>query len=254
MKIEYKLTVNPYIYMLYQDVIRRFQATLSIAQLRHVVVLGNKLSNEAIITSTATRNGRTIVTDRIIDLKRYKRGGSFTPLSLKLSLKQEAEAKFEALEKRKEVKITPLVYLGGTITENSIHIDWRFKLAKNLLKKGFYAFNPIEGLDPSKFKKDGLSSGDLIKDQSIVSKDIKALEKSDIVLLYYPDTILRQSIGTWAELGYAYALDKFIITCSPIESITSHPFIKEMSSSVITYISEVEPILDSYPLNDTISP
>jgi nucleoside 2-deoxyribosyltransferase len=95
------------------------------------------------------------------------------------------------------------VYLGGPIGKMTIEEanGWRKSAEKFLNNIGIVARNPLRG----KTEKDRNS----YTISEIVMRDKIDIQKSDIVLVYWPERVI--SNGTAMEIEYAYDLGKIIL-------------------------------------------
>lgn len=128
----------------------------------------------------------------------------------------------------------PTVYLAGTITPNKVHTGWRLQAANMLLDKKIYSISPIRGNNPADWTADGLDGvGTVYADGGFVPRDERDIRRCDAVLLFFMDPLARQSVGTWAEFGMAYALGKPVVVCSGLPEIAQHPFVRRWSAKVV---------------------
>ena len=79
---------------------------------------------------------------------------------------------------------------------------------------------------------DGLTSN--IPSALFCARDLEDVAQSDVMLIYVPQGLDRQSIGTWAEFGWAiWAQIPVIIIVDPDDISTRfHPFVTTWASYV----------------------
>ena len=128
----------------------------------------------------------------------------------------------------------PKVYLAGTITPNPKHLAWRQRAESTLAMHNIDAISPVRGNSPADWTADGLDGVDTVyADGGFVPRDERDIRRCDAVLLFFMDPLARQSVGTWAEFGMAYALGKPVVVCSGLPEIAQHPFVRRWSAKVV---------------------
>lgn len=78
----------------------------------------------------------------------------------------------------------------------------------------------------------------------IVSKDLLDIDMSDIVVAFFLGA-KKASIGTVAEMGYAKAKGKTIVTIMEPENVHNHPFVTELSNAVVGSLGDAIAIVNS---------
>lgn len=102
------------------------------------------------------------------------------------------------------------VYLAGPITGQTFNqaTDWRSKFQWDADRLGWQALSPMRGKD--KFRMPGPLPSTFDEGKAAVLRDLHDIRRSEAVLINL-EGAARVSIGTMAEMGYAHALNKFII-------------------------------------------
>lgn len=142
------------------------------------------------------------------------------------------------------------VYLGGPITGHTYRTaqSWRRdpSFRRELALAGWVALSPLDQHDPP-------SDWDIPLDAffeeqigesvaSVVSGDLRMIRQSQAVMFNFLGYD-RASIGSAAELGYAKALDKPIVSVVRPDDIHYHPFVTELSDFVVSESADVPLIL-----------
>lgn len=112
-----------------------------------------------------------------------------------------------------------LVYLCGTITKDSKHLQWRKEVAAALHSTDVHiirCISPVRGKDSSDWRKDGLDSihSTIYDKGGFVDRDLRDVKRADVIFCNFSEPLDRQSIGTWWELGWADMLGKPIVIVS----------------------------------------
>ena len=143
------------------------------------------------------------------------------------------------------------VYLSGPITGltyNAARFGWRKEMGDALEASGHTPLSPMrhEGhLAEVKGKLAKMYPEHLFSHpKMIVAKDLLDIDASNIVVANFLGA-KKPSIGTISELGYAYAKGKTIITIMEEGCIHDHPFIRELSSSVVGKLDDAIAIVVS---------
>lgn len=130
------------------------------------------------------------------------------------------------------------VYLAGTITADPKTHVWREEVATVLHNLGHTPLSPMRFKNPASFTKDGLKSSE--PPSLFVERDEQDIVNCDVVLFNTLgiETLTRQSIGTWAELGLARAYRKPIIVVADHPMVTGYPFIVKWAAIVVPTLNE----------------
>ena len=135
-----------------------------------------------------------------------------------------------------------LVYLCGTITPDPKHLDWRKDAEEYFRIHGIGVLSPVRGKDPSNWHKDGLEGNDdqVYSHGGFVARDERDILRSDCILLYFSAAAKpgRQSIGTWAEMGYAKSEGIPIVVASDMPEVFGHPFVYRWATRVCPTLDE----------------
>lgn len=152
------------------------------------------------------------------------------------------------------------VYLSGPIlglTYKDARFGWRSKFADLVRREGEIssATTGIQVLSPmrheghlaelkGKIRDDNLPDNLFSRPKMIVAKDLLDIDTSDIVVVNVQGA-KKVSIGTIAELGYAYGKGKTIVTIMDADNIHKHPFVTEMSDVVVERLEDAAAIVKS---------
>ena len=130
------------------------------------------------------------------------------------------------------------IYLCGTITADPATHSWREDAVFFLEGRGHKALNPLRGKDLKSIDTLGFKSN--IDPILFVERDEKDLRSTDVVLAYFLgiETLVRQSIGSWCELGFARALQKPLIVVATHPNVLEHPFILKWATAVVPTLQE----------------
>jgi len=130
------------------------------------------------------------------------------------------------------------VYLAGTITGDSSTHEWREDIAREFIHEHIVALTPLRGKNLSQISRDGLRSD--IDTKLFVKRDEMDIRSCDAVLLYTlgVERLVRQSIGTWNEMGMAHILGKSIIVVADHISVIEHPFTIAHATLVVATLRE----------------
>lgn len=137
------------------------------------------------------------------------------------------------------------VYLGGPITGLTYRQaqQWRTlpELRNRLALDGWEAVSPLDQhaapedvdvpLDAFFEEQVGESVA------SVIAGDLRMIRECGACLFYFTGAE-RASIGSSAELGYAYALGKPIVSVVGVGDIHWHPFVTELSTHVVSRLSD----------------
>ena len=146
------------------------------------------------------------------------------------------------------------IYLAGPITGLTYESanDWRSAWAPRFEEIGHTTASPLRGKEALRGK--GVLSGVFDEGKAAVMRDLYDIRHADIVLANFEDAKI-PSIGTIAEIGYAFAYNRFILTVMsdpeaaematlgtnpprPDHNPHDHIFITEMSSVILPSMSE----------------
>lgn len=102
------------------------------------------------------------------------------------------------------------VYLAGPITglEFDEAKDWRDEFIEKLARRGWNGLSPMR--DKEEFRIKGKLSAFFDEGAAAVDRDLRDIEKSEAVIINFRDAAA-VSLGSSAEMGYAYALGRPII-------------------------------------------
>jgi nucleoside 2-deoxyribosyltransferase len=136
------------------------------------------------------------------------------------------------------------VYLAGTITKDPRTHAWRGVAQEQLALRGHKGLSPLRKKDISSFSADGLKSSN--PPSLFVERDEEDIKKSDMILVYTLgiETLERQSIGTWAELGLARAYRKPIIVVADHPMVKDYPFVVKWAAKVVPTLEEALDLVD----------
>ncbi len=140
------------------------------------------------------------------------------------------------------IDMRPVVYLCGTITPNSVHLDWRKKAEEELAGYCIDVLNPTRGKDPTDWTLDGTDSAEDTPYAcgGFVPRDRRDLRRADAVLLVFrtDSKVARQSVGTWCELGWATAWDIPVVVVTDLPEVAKHPFVWRQAAKVCGTLDE----------------
>jgi nucleoside 2-deoxyribosyltransferase len=134
------------------------------------------------------------------------------------------------------------IYLCGPIA----HTDWQTsargwrEYVHDRLSE-FDVFSPMRGKDFAKgwgTISPGQHKHPLATDQAIVSRDTHDVRTSDLLFANFLDCPPKASIGSSAEYGLAWAWRKPIVTVMEPGNVHDHPFIRAMSTYLVTTLDE----------------
>ncbi len=146
------------------------------------------------------------------------------------------------------------IYFAGPITGLTYEdaADWREAWAPRFEALGHTIASPLRGKESLRGK--GVLSGVFDEGKAAVHRDLWDIDRSDIVLTNLEGAEI-PSVGTIAEIGYAYARGKFILTVMsdpeaaelaslginaprPSHNPHDHIFVTEMSSVILPSMPE----------------
>lgn len=148
------------------------------------------------------------------------------------------------------------VYLSGPITGltyKQARFGWRAEVAEKLKLEGIGVLSPMrhEGHLAELARKtikagmpEPVFNHFFSKPKMIVAKDFLDIDMSDLMLVNFSGS-KKVSQGTIAEMGYAYAKDKPIITVMEPGNIHDSVFVKEMSDAVLDNMDDAIAIISS---------
>lgn len=141
------------------------------------------------------------------------------------------------------------VYLAGTVTPETRHLQWRKVAAEHLDRRVvgdtvITLIDPLRFQDPKNFSANGLSDK-TCPNSLFVSVDINdVLNHADAMLLVYytsddPNGYRRQSIGTWIEFGLAAVVRHIpVVVVTDDPEVAEYPFITRLAAYVTSDIHE----------------
>jgi nucleoside 2-deoxyribosyltransferase len=133
------------------------------------------------------------------------------------------------------------VYLAGPITGETFESAnwWRTAATLPLEEHGWRVLSPLRG--KAKFVPNTgttVLSNDFDGDREAFSRDTFDIDRSDVGIWNF-DGAKRVSIGSVAEIGYAYARAKHIVVCTGDDEIHSeHLFIRNMASIMVPTLDD----------------
>lgn len=125
-----------------------------------------------------------------------------------------------------------IVYLGGSITKDPKHLNWRGTMQEQLMLAGHRALSPMRGKDSTRLGEKGLTSD--IDPMLFCERDRMDVERADVVISAYFAGLPRQSLGTWVEAGWAIWLHRPWIVYTDDPDVRFHPFVKKWAAAVVT--------------------
>ncbi len=134
------------------------------------------------------------------------------------------------------------VYLGGTVTKDATHLNWRTVTARYLREQGIEPVDPIRFQNPTNFSENGLEDS-TTPGSFLVDVDLHDVRTSDVLLIYYqrdkntPYGYMRQSIGTWTEWGVAIERRIPVVVVTDDPEVANHPFIQRHAAIVTEHLS-----------------
>lgn len=140
--------------------------------------------------------------------------------------------------------LRPSVYLAGAITGMSYEatVAWRERVEQEI---AYYAdvYSPMRRKEylSQEQQIDGSPqayNGQILSTpKGIVGRDTFDIRSVDVLLVNLLGA-KRVSIGTVAEIGYAYAHHKPMVVVMEADNIHQHPFIAEMSTYIVATVEE----------------
>lgn len=127
----------------------------------------------------------------------------------------------------------PKVYLGGPMPQPSLGAQWRGDVREEL-KQNYCIVDPLDS--------QSLSEDWDFRSAVMTDQDLHAIRGCDIVIFNFAEIQLGEypSIGSFCELGYAYANEKLIYVVSGGEEwIAFHPFVRRMPAYVFDNIHDL---------------
>jgi len=119
---------------------------------------------------------------------------------------------------------------------------WRRTVEKTFTPDNGFLFRDfvhIRAVDPS--RGDCLREGETWFPQGrCFHRDIQDIAGCDYLLLVWWGDPGRQSIGTWAEMGYAHGLGLpiFVVDISEEQEAALHPFVQKMATEIFDNLQE----------------
>lgn len=139
--------------------------------------------------------------------------------------------------------MTRFVYLAGPITGQTFDeaADWREAFLDQLFSVGLMGLSPMRGLE--KFRVPGPLPSTFDEGKAAMLRDLYDIRRSDAVVVNLLGAE-RVSVGTMCELGYAYALGKFIVVVmNDVNPWHDHLFVHEMASQVVPTLDDALDVL-----------
>ena len=132
------------------------------------------------------------------------------------------------------------IYLAGNIAGLTYEqaTGWRLQAASDLVALGYDVFSPMREKMylAEKFNKVAIPHTD-VSFRDPFQRDMLDVRRSDYVLAYFhPEA--PASIGTLVELGYAYALGKYIIVVDVGGTHVGHPFVRGVANDVVQTLDD----------------
>lgn len=138
------------------------------------------------------------------------------------------------------------IYLAGGITGHSYitATEWR-RHTEACLGSRYNIIDPMrdKGFLEGVLSIDVEQSDPSLTPEKIFARDIEDINRSDLLLVRL-DTA--KSVGTPWEMGYAYALNKPVVTVAPIE-LFQHPFVICPSEGVFSCLDDAINYLITQP-------
>jgi nucleoside 2-deoxyribosyltransferase len=132
------------------------------------------------------------------------------------------------------------VYLGGPILGANKHEanDWRYVVSSQLGDHGIRGVSPLrcEPLigDTYAAVYDDPRFG---TSRAITSKNVFDVKNCDLILCYFPD-VERLSLGTLAEMQWAFAWGKPAIVVTLDDRVRAHPVLRHTAGWLLTDLDE----------------
>jgi nucleoside 2-deoxyribosyltransferase len=124
--------------------------------------------------------------------------------------------------------------------------EWRNRATQMLaIQSGLDGFGLVTTVDPfrgqpkEKVSKDGLKGA--MPGVFLSRRDKWTIDRCDVMLMCVLgiEDLKRQSIGTWAEFGYAGMTGKVpVIVVADHQSVLEHPFVEDLASVVVPTLEE----------------
>ena len=128
------------------------------------------------------------------------------------------------------------VYLSGTITPNSKHNKWRGVFHEQFGLDGHDVYDPMRFKSVADLDAKGYTSK--IPASLFVERDYCDIQKSDVMVVVFWAGLNRQSIGTWAEVGWAIAWRIPFIVLTDDADVINHPFIQKWAAQIVKIPNE----------------
>lgn len=120
------------------------------------------------------------------------------------------------------------VYLSGPIdfrSEESLEscTAWRTFAEDKLSSMGIHSINPMRGgahLKPTQ------TFSDMNDGKALVTRDLRDMERCDVMLVVFPSDVSKRGIGTLMEMMYASLAGKPIILVDPAGQVANHPWVQ----------------------------
>jgi len=123
-----------------------------------------------------------------------------------------------------------IVYLSGTITPNPEHNAWRAAFHEQFALAGYDVYDPMRFKSIADLDAKGYTSK--IPASLFTERDFCDIMKADVMILVYKKGLTRQSIGTWAEFGWAIMVRIPVLVMTDDKDVKNHPFIQKWAALV----------------------
>lgn len=139
------------------------------------------------------------------------------------------------------------IYLGGPITglEFDEAVRWREEFALSLAQRDpeWVCLSPMR--DKEQFRVAGPLPSTFDEGAAAVTQDLRDIRRSDVCLFNFLGAE-RTSLGSSAEMGYAYGQNKFIVVAMEPECIHDHVFTTYMATAIVPSLDAVLDTLDDW--------
>lgn len=134
------------------------------------------------------------------------------------------------------------LYLGGSITQDERHWEWRERM-KTWAWGRCFVLDPLDVNDRKNVSEDGLVDVTM-PGRVFVARDRMCIEESDVVMFVFWKGLARQSVGTWTELGWASKMGLPIVLVTDDPDVKAHPFVEALVTTVVPSIDEAQKMLE----------
>ncbi len=150
-----------------------------------------------------------------------------------------------------------IVYLCGPINGKTYEDSadgWRKTVSTLLESPQIEVFSPMRGKKHLKGKtlgSQGYELNPLTTAKGILGRDFNDVKRCDVLFVNFLDSNI-VSIGSVAEIAWAYSMQKPIVVCMSVDNIHDHLFIKQMATYVVDNLLDAARITKSILLNEDI--